>query len=124
MRLLRAKILEEVVQASCLDLTHGILDSLCLGTRCDQQSIGGVNHDDVVQANNRNLAIGISHNNAGATVVNDVILLAKDGQLLAALLGVEACHGVEVSNIIPAEGAGDHGDVAGGGGGPPPVPRR
>ena len=44
-------------------------------------------------------------------MVNHVILLAEDSQLFAALLGVQACHGVEVSNVVPAEGAGNHCDV-------------
>ena len=50
-------------------------------------------------------------------MVNDIVLLAEDGQLFAALLGVQASHSVEVSNVVPAEGAGNHGDVTCGCGG-------
>ena len=45
-------------------------------------------------------------------MVDDVLLLAENGQLFATLLGVQACHSVEVSNVVPAEGTGNHCDVA------------
>ncbi|GMA88247.1 hypothetical protein GCM10025868_34970 [Angustibacter aerolatus] len=93
-----------------------MLDLLRPRARGDEQRVGGVDHDEVVDAEQGHEPAGRRHDDAGRVAAEHQPGLAE--HLQAALAGRQhRGERVEVADVVPPEPARDDGDPAGCGGG-------